>query len=247
VELPHFTKGSVMLSNASVLETIKFSLGYPFTEIELLDSDIIYRAKNVILKRYFSQYVPVFKYQVIYTTDPNVQTASRTRYKILDPDDAGILSVFDVITDNEIIMSLNIMGSNGLSYSDLPNWYSNYYARATQMLTTNWYSTFEFVHPNFIDIRPGMTLPKRVLVCYEAQHTMFETIPAYRESLFLDLAIGYIKLNIAEIRSKYQTIETQFGEIKLNWDTIKADGKELYDATMVKLEKIPPRVVFDAG
>lgn len=236
-----------MLTNSSVLETIKFGLGYPFTEIELLDKDIIYRTKEVVLKRYFSPYVPVYKYQMINTTDPNVQTDARTRFKIMDPDNAGILSVYDVITDNSVIMSLNIMGSMGLSYSDLPNWYSSYYARQTMMLTTNWYSIFEFVHPIYVDLRPGFSIPNRFLVCYEAQHTSFESVPAYRESMFLDLAIAYIKLNIAEVRSKYQTIETQFGEIKLNWDAMKADGKELWDATIARLEKIPPMVMLDAG
>lgn len=236
-----------MLTNSTVLEFIKFSLGHPFTEIELLDKDIIYRAKEVVLKRYFSNYVPVYKYLPIDTMNPDNQTGSRNRYKINDSEGAGILTVFDVITDNEIIMSLNIMGSLGTSYTDLPNWYASYYARATQMLTTNWYSIFEFIHPIYVDIRPGMSLPKRFMVCYEAQHCAFESIPAYRESLFLDLASAYIKLNIAEIRSKYQTIETQFGEVKLNWDTIKSDGKELWDNTIAKLEKIPPRVVLDAG
>jgi len=236
-----------MLTNSDVLEFIKFGLGHPFTEIELLDKDIIYRCKSVVLKRYFSPYVPVYKYLLVNTTDPNVQTGETNRYKIIDPDGAGILDLFDLITDNEIIISSNIMGSQGVGYSNLPNWYADYMARRTSMLTTNWYTVYEFIHPMYVDLRPKMTIGNRFMACYEAQHVMFETIPTYRESMFLDLALGYIKKTIGDIRAKYQTIETQFGEVKLNWETIKTDGVTLWDSTIERLEKIPPRVMIDFG
>lgn len=236
-----------MLTDNTVLEYIKINLGYPFTEIEILDKDIIYRLKEYLLKRYFSIYVPIYKYFLVNRNNIELQTNIPNRFKIIDPDNAGILTVFDIISDNEIIKSLGIMGSQGVAYSDLPNWYSMMYSKGTQMLTTNWYQTFEFIHPYYIEVRPRATLPLQFLVCYEAQHICFETIPAYREPLFLDLALAFIKMNIAEIRSKYQSIETQFGEIRLNWDTIKADGKELWENTITKLEKIAPKVIVDIG
>lgn len=236
-----------MLTDSSVLEFIKFGLGYPFTEIELMDKDILYRCKKVVLQRFFSKYVPVYKYLVINREDENVKTSASNRFKILDPDNAGILSVYDVITDNVIFQGGSIMGSFGMSYDQLPNWYIDYQNRATISLTTHWYQIFEFIHPIYIDIRPNMSIPHRFMVCYEAQHVNFESIPAYRESLFLELALAYIQLNISVIRRKYQTIETTFGEVKLNWEDIKADGKELWDNTIAKLELIPPRVIVDVG
>jgi hypothetical protein len=236
-----------MLTDSSILEAIKFELGYPFTEIELFDKDILYRSKKIVLTRYFSKYVPVYKYLLINTTDPLVQTSESNRFKIIDPDEAGILTVFDVITDNAVIMSSNILGSQGLSYSDLPGWYAANQNRATQMLTTNWYTIFEFIHPMYIDIRPTMTIPNQFMVCYEAQHVNFESVPAYKEPYIIDLATAYIMKNISRIRSKFQTIESTFGEIRLNWEELKSDGKELWDTTIEKLEKVPPRVIIDIG
>lgn len=236
-----------MLTNSSVLEAIKFSLGFPFTEIELLDEDIIYRVKNILLKRYFSPFVPVYKFKVINTTDTTVTTSTSNRYKIIDEDEAGILSVFEVIDDTEIYINSGIIGSQGVSYSELPAWYESYIAKRTTTLTTNWYSIYQFIHPMYIEIRPKMTIAKKFMVCYEAQHTSFETIPTYRESLFLDYAIGYIKKSIAEIRSKYETIGTSFGEVKLNWERLENDGKELFDRTTERLNKIPPRVIIGIG
>lgn len=235
-----------MLTDSIVLDFIKGELGYPFTEIELADNDILHRTKEFTLKRYFSPFVPVYKMKLINTSDP-ATCVGRNKYIILDQDNAGILSVFDVVTENEVVMSLNILGSQGLEYSDLPNWYAAYQARATSFLTTNWYQIFEFEHPNYISVRPANTVPSKILVCYEAQHVRFETVPAYREAEFLDLAISHIKMNIGVIRSKYAQVETQFGSINLNWETIKSDGKELWDATMERLKKIPPRIVLDIG
>lgn len=236
-----------MLTNSSVLESVKFNLGHPFTEIELLDNDIIYRCREIVLKRYFSKYVPVYKFQLINTGNVDHRTEYKNRFKILDPDNAGILSVYDVITKNEILMSLNLMGSMDLPYSELPNWYAQYNDRRTSMLTTAWYSIFEFIHPIYIEIRPEMTIGEQFMACYEAQHSSFETIPAYRESLFLDLVNGYIMMNISRIRMKFTTLETVFGNIQLNWEEYKAEGKELWDNTIMKLEKIPPRVIVDIG
>lgn len=236
-----------MLTHSSVLEFIKFGLGFPFTEIELMDKDILYRAKEVVLKRFFSKYVPVYKFLIIDTTDPNVQTPEGNRFKILDKENAGILSVFDVIDNSAIFSNVSPMGTMGLSYDSLPNWYIEQQNMNTIDLTSPWYKIFEFVHPIYIDLRPKMFASTRFMVCYEAQHTSFESIPAYRESLFLELALSYIQLNISTIRRKFQTIETTFGEVKLNWEDIKADGKELWDNTILRLEKIPPRVIIDIG
>lgn len=236
-----------MLTDSKVLEFIKDELGYPFTEVELADEDILRRTKKQTLPVYFSPYVPVYKYLRINVCDKTYATEDSNRFRIVDPDGAGILSVFDVITENEVVKSLTILGSQGCTYSELPSWYSAYQQRQTQFLTTNWYQIFEFEHPYYLSIRPSMTIPNDILVCYEAQHVCFETIPTYREEEFLDLAVARIKMNIGAIRSKYSTLETQFGQINLNWETIKSDGKELWDATKERLRKIAPRVTLDIG
>jgi hypothetical protein len=235
-----------MLTDSIVLDFVKSELGYPFTEIELCDKDILHRLKTFML-RYFSRGVPLYKYVVINTADPKTKVDERNTYEILDKDNAGIIDVFDVISDNEVVMSLNILGSQGLQYSDLPNWYSAYQARATGFLTTNWYQIFEFTPPNFIAIRPGNTIPSNFAVCYEAQHVCFETIPPIEEPLIFDMSIAYIKRNIGTIRSKYATVETQFGAINLNWEQWKTEGNELWDRCMEKLDKKPPRVILDIG
>lgn len=235
-----------MLTDSIVLDFVKTELGYPFTEIELTDTDILKRAKTV-LTRYFSPGCPVYKYKLINTGDPTVKADERNTFLILDPDNAGILSVFDVISNNEVLMSLNILGSQGLQYSDLPNWYAAYQARSTGFLTTNWYQIFEFSHPYYLSIRPGNTVPSNLLICYEAQHVRFETVPTIREALLLDLIIAYVKMNIGTIRSKYAQLETQFGSINLNWEAIKSEGKELWDASREKLEKMIPRTIIDIG
>lgn len=236
-----------MLTDSKVLQYIKDELGWPFTEVELADQDILRRTKTQTLTSYFSPYVPVYKYLRINTSDSTYTTENSNRFRIVDPDDAGILSVFDVITENEVVKSLTILGSQGCSYSEIPSWYSAYQQRQTAFLTTNWYQIFEFEHPFYLSIRPSMTIPTDILVCYEAQHTCFETIPTYREAEFLDLATARIKMNIGAIRSKYASLETQFGNINLNWETIKSDGKELWDATIERLKKIAPRVMIDIG
>lgn len=235
-----------MLTDSLVLDHVKCELGYPFTEIELADKDILHRLKTFML-RYFSKGVPHIKFKLINTADPKTKVDERNTYEILDPDNAGILDVFDVISDNEVVMSLNILGSQGLQYSDLPNWYAAYQARAIGFLTTNWYQIFEYRPPNIICIRPGNTIPNNFLVCYEAQHVCFETVPIIEEDLLLDMAIAYIKRNIGTIRSKYATVETQFGNISLNWEQLKTEGNELWEKCMEIINKKAPRVILDIG
>jgi len=231
-----------MLTDNVLLSHIKGNLGYPFTEIELLDKDILHYSKDIVLRKFFSPYYPAIKFHKMSLDDPDVKTDVDNRFKILDPDNAGIIEIIAVLRDYSALMYFGSVDFYGtLTYSAIPDWAMRAVQSQLTMSNSAFNSTHQLIYPNYIELRPPRFYQSGdILVIYEAEHVNFNHIPTYAEQYLMDLCLAYIKRIIGQIRGKYSELSTVFGNININYSEMKQEGQELWDKVMEHITTKPP-------
>jgi hypothetical protein len=103
--------------------------------------------------------------------------------------------------------------------------------------------SWRFFPPNRLRINVSMRPDKLKIMYNRAQPESLYYIPYQYESEFLYLCLADIMTIIGNIRLKYSTLTTPFGEIPVSGD-IANTGNELKNQVIQRLELLPPNTLI---
>jgi hypothetical protein len=105
--------------------------------------------------------------------------------------------------------------------------------------------TFRFIAPKEIlfDVTMG---GRQFIVECKCVHDDLSTIPSdiYHE-IFKEMALAEIIDTIVQMRKKYRTMSTPFGEIQMNWEDLQQRYDQLKSTVQEKLDSLPPDRLID--
>ncbi len=237
-----------MISSTYVLNYIKTKMGMPFVPLELIDEQILnwVRMETIPL---FSWYLPYEASYTFNTSDPTVKTDKQTEFYISDPNGLPIIDIQRMFYNegNYLIMDHPIMGVLSSNDRELQN-----FLRRTEQFGNSWkYSQFrywfEFIKPNRIRIMPR-NLAGHFTIQYETHHAPdFSTIPVEQQELFLTMAWADTVLMLARIREQFPNIETPFGQVSLNAESLKSEAGASREWVISQLENSNPSITVSIG
>ena len=236
-----------MLSWSFVVERIKEEMSLPFQMLEKSDEQIIDYLKRNALKK-FTFYFPQKWRLTLNTSDPAIQVPGRHgEYFLIDPDERQIKTIVDFYPTLGDHLFNNHPFLGPWTTGEVSEWHLGVYNSNLLAPYSNYKHMCEFIPPNMFRITPKHN--GKCVVEYERSHDPeLSTINPELEDHFVDLCIGMFMMMIGRLRQKYNTTQTPFGEIPLNGDLIYNDGKETYDRTIEKFDRLTvPNVVFHSG
>jgi hypothetical protein len=232
-----------VLSKQKVIFFIKQRLGYPNVTIEKTDDDMWEYIRNFSIME-FSKYVPDYQEMVLDCQDEENKTADENMFLLHEPEGAQIMDIV------YIPMPFTNMLINGWPYQ-AP--ITGYEQLPTDVQAVDRSKTIEhfskagmswrFFPPNRLRINMGMRPDKLKIQYYRAQPESLYYIPYQYESEFLYLCLADIMTIIGNIRVKYTTLTTPFGEIPVNGDIAQL-GNDLKDKVIQRLELLPPNALI---
>jgi len=125
----------------------------------------------------------------------------------------------------------------------------------TEMLINNVYSdiqhalsvlpTFRFIAPNQLLLDVSLN-GKHIIIECKVVHTDLSTIPSdmYHE-IFKPWALAEILDTVIQMRKKYRTMSTPFGEINLNWEELQTRYDTIMQTIQEKVDSLPPDRLID--
>jgi len=230
-----------------ILDRIKDELCLPFQVLEKSDEEIIdYCRRNCVKK--FSTYFPAKNYITLDSGDVNTQVPNvQSQYYILDPDDREILTVvgFHTALGDYVITGHNPIGA--FSFDSIPNLALTNFVSNNLRPFSVYERVCEFLYPNKLRIAPKWT--GQAVVEYERViDPELSDINSELEDYFIELCISMVFMLIGRIRKKYTNIQTPYGEISLDADSLFTEGQTRYDRVMEDLQnKCLPNVLFERG
>ena len=112
----------------------------------------------------------------------------------------------------------------------------NEFLTAMQSLSKK--NTWEFESPKTIRFDSEIST---AVVIYCTSHENLDTIsPDFYNIIFKPLSLGYVLKWIVALRSKYETLSTPMGEVRMNWNKLEQDSEKLITEANEKLENILP-------
>jgi hypothetical protein len=235
-----------MLSWSAILKKIRDEMSLPFQQLEISNDQIIEYLKETALPE-FTFYFPQKWRMTLNTTDQSVRVPGRnSEFYLLDPDDREIKTVVGVYpTLTRFIYHGHPI--KGTMFMDVEEWHLSVYNSNLNSPYSELKFMHEFIPPNQLRITP--TYSGKVVVEYERSHDPeLSTINPELQHYFRDLCQGLFFMRVGRLRQKYTNMQTPFGEIPLNGDALYQEGKEIYDKTIEKFERLTvPNVVFDYG
>jgi predicted DCC family thiol-disulfide oxidoreductase YuxK len=232
-----------MLTKTFLLNYIKTRLGHPYLGIEISD-DMLWDIVVHHTIPTFSTYVPTVAFKELTAADRDPQNP--TLYYLNDED--GVITVKDVVLP---MSSAFVVGHPWIfipSFEDLPNQIMDIMKARTVERYSLFRHQWEFIPPNKLYIYPTRLtgLTATFYVRYEKNHPSdLSTIPVDFVRDFCDLALADIYDVIADMRSKYATLSTPFGEITLNADALSSKATELRDRIIERLQSLPPNTIVE--
>lgn len=223
----------------SLLNFIKRNTGAKLNFLEMTDEEIIEGIKEDVLP-FFSQYTPHKKF--VFITNSNRVTygdgSGENQWVYRIPKEISterIIDIFDAFSSESDVF-IDEFGQYMASSSDLIDLaIANYYTDMAKYLEVR--NTWEFLPPEHISFDQEIS---NAVVIYNTDHATLETVRSdYYETIFKQLCLGYVQKWIAALRSKYETIATPFGEIRVNWQKLEEDSSRNIDEAKQRLELIP--------
>ena len=232
-----------MLSKQKVIFFIKQRLGYPNVTIEKTDEDMWEYIRNFSIME-FSKYVPDYQEMILDCKDEENKTSDENMFLLHEPEGAQIMDIVD------IPMPFNNMLVNGWPYQAPITGYESLTSdvqAVDRSKTTEHFSksgmSWRFFPPNRLRINMSMRPDKLKIMYYRAQPESLYYIPYQYESEFLYLCLADIMTIMGNIRTKYTTLTTPFGEIPVNGDIAQL-GNDLKDKVIQRLELLPPNALI---
>jgi len=237
-----------MLNQSDVLSFVKNSLGYPFVEVELEDTNILEFITNNTRKT-FSYYIPQKVMTSLNTTTESNQVPDKgNEYYITEPDGMEILNVVDIYTTSGELYMFGHPPLGVFSYGELKEWALSVHMAMTTKMFSSFDYTFEFKHPNILRISPQTSGLGWIAIEYERiQPDDLSGVPNDLQEDFKNLALADIMIVLGRIRQKYTAIRSPFGEIPVGAE-ILSEGKELRREVIERLERgFIPNIILDHG
>jgi hypothetical protein len=98
--------------------------------------------------------------------------------------------------------------------------------------------TWEFTPPKTIRVDGQVNT---AVVVYCTNHEDLNTIsPDFYNIIFKPLSFGYVLKWISALRSKYETLASPMGEIRVNWSKLEQESEKLITEANEKMENIVP-------
>lgn len=230
-----------MQSWNDVLDFIKINLGVPFNKLELSDDDIVKLLRSQVLP-FFSQFAPRKKFKSISENNIVALTDGQPqfRYRIPLDNEEYIIDILNIYTSMEsslLEMTTPLIGSPEQAID--VTIYNSYIDIIKSMQVSN---TWEFLPPDIVIF----DLPLRYgILEYNTVHDDLKTIdPDKYHLMFKKLCLSNVKIWIAAMRSKFESLSTPFGPINLNFDVLKQEGTQEKDEVMQLLAMIPPDILI---
>ena len=246
-----------MQTLSNLLNYFKRNLGTKLNLLEMDDDEIMEGIKDDVIPL-FSQYSPLKKYCIINSSNllPFTTGSGDIQWKYQIPVDVNdyITDIYDVYisrgSENDAFYDTKYAGSNvGGSLTNLGRGETDIYGggmidtvidneflNALSSLSKK--TTWEFTAPNILRIDVEI---KSAVVIYETSHTSLNTIdPDMYNIIFKPLCLGHVMLWVASLRSKYETLTTPMGEVRVNYQKLEQDGNTLIADAKDKLESILP-------
>jgi len=246
-----------MQTRSNLLNYIKRNLGTKLNLLELDDDEILAGIKDDVIPL-FSQFSSLKKHCVINDSHllPFVTGSgeSQFRYQIPITDDDYILDIYDVYissgSERDLFYDTKYAGSNiGGSLTNFTRGTTDIYGGGMidtvidneflNMLTfLGKKTTWEFKPPKTLQLDDKV---RSAVVIYETIHTALNTIdPDMYNIIFKPLCLGNVMLWVSSLRSKYESITTPMGEVRVNWQKMEQDGTTLITEAKEKLDNILP-------
>lgn len=235
-----------MLDKSKVLLFIKFRLGYPHVVLELSDDDMWDYIRMFTLDE-FSKYKPDTQEMTLNLKDSENKTDDQRVFLIHEPDGCRILNVSDVIYPEA---DLWVMGypyqAELASYSSIASDVQAVEQAETVEQFSRMNPSFNFYEPNRLRLYRSM-LPDKVIIRYERvqPESLMYINPEY-EPEFLYLCLADIMTICGNIRTKYSSMSTPFGEIQINGDFVNG-GEQLKSNVTARLETLWPNKAIYVG
>lgn len=242
----------------NILNYIKRQLGGKLNLIEMSDEEILEGIREDVMP-FFSQYVPLKKGTSI-TEENRVgksdRSLNRWTYNLPVAEDVYIIDIFEVyssprgdtMTDpyyGTKYSKSNVAGSIGYygrGDVNMPGGgmidmvISNQFLDMIDSLSMK--NTWEFRPPRLLVFDASIT---HALVVYNTIHDDPKTVdPSLYNIIFKPLCLATVIEWIVALRSKYQQLSTQMGEIQLNFQELQQKGERLKQEAIEKLNQIPP-------
>jgi len=237
-----------MLSEQKVLFYVKDTLGYPHVNIEKSDESIMTYIKMFTIPE-FSKYIPNKAIMKLDTSLPEVKTNMEDIFYVQDPDGCDVLTVEAVIqSESSLLMHSYPYVSPFTSYESLPDMVLTINEAETAAMFSRSEIAITFYPPNKLRIANSESMGgEEYLLRYERSHKeTFETIPVEFQPEFLTMCLADTMINCGNIRNKYGSIATPFGEIPINAE-LGNQGRELKTAVLDKLKEQPPNTLIYVG
>ncbi|MFW6002220.1 MAG: hypothetical protein ACOCQD_02685 [archaeon] len=235
-----------MINWNQVLNYIKGRLALPSTFIEQSDEEIKNWLINTAL-RDLSTYHPDIEWTSVLTNHPDYQVPDRQNHWLFfDEEDLDIFGVRDVYFSlaHEFITGHPPFGA--FSFENHKWWALDVFKSRYFKKYSHFDYTTKYIPPNMIRVLPRD--PGNFVVEYERLHPPdLRRIRGPLVKPFMDLCLGEIMLWVGQIRSHYGEgrLQTPFGEIPLNGEMLKSEGKELKQESieLLKNESIPEVII----
>jgi len=206
-----------MLNSSLVIQYLESSLGYKFIDLEITHEEILDNIRKFTLVT-FSKYFP---YQ------------ERTRLDVVKDKVEGYENIFYLTAENEIInvnriVGSSILGANAMTDMLHPTAASLLYGDPiSRQMDLDIISsvknpiTFIFYPPNKVEISPCANNIGNYLVILNVVHPdHFGTIPINLQDQFLQLCLYDTQSVLYNMRSRFPTLQTSFGNIELFLDRL---------------------------
>jgi len=239
-----------MVTLTSLYRYAKQKLGLPYVEFEKSDDELFEILKETTMPT-FNRYFPHVNNMALDTRLAENLTDIPNEYWLRDPDNQEIFSVSKVLdVYNTLIVHGYPIDVAFRQFDDIPNWALSVDRAETAYLYSPARMTFSFMPPNKIRVMPSNSISGGVFtVQYERGHKDdLSTLQNQYEHYLKELFLADCKLEIGNIRKKYQNFTTPFGEIPLNGDDLISQGTAEREKLYSEFEeKALPNILIKVG
>jgi hypothetical protein len=232
----------------TLIEYIKLHLGAPSTMLEMTDEDIQkYILDNCLPE--ISAFDSDYFYCKIgiedkYTTKfpdnliNHDKILSKYKYILPIPENIIVLDIYDIYkTSSTTVLTGMLTQSTYMVSNPADVVMSNQLQTMVNSLKS--VEIYEFIRPNVVILNYEIS-DYLIAQCHIVYNDLNRMPSDTYHEIFKKKCLGEIKLILSAKRSKFESLDTPYGNIKVNWNELKSDANQLLDEVTNKLDAMPP-------
>jgi len=233
----------------NILSFIKIKLGSKINLLEISDDDILKEIKEHAIYE-FSQYCP-FKKRININNTNRIATDIGEQswvYKIPIEENQPIIDILDVVTvdgSNDFDFDINSI-KNQYNIGLTPTMSGESFFGIQDIFMANKYNdimssmrvrnTWDFLPPDMISFDEQIC---NGIVIFNTIHNEPSTIMPDMYHIFKRLCLGYIQETLASVRSKFEELNTPYGQIRINFQKLQEDANTNLQYARDQLNLVP--------